>query len=106
MKFGKPYRDQSGGKTEYLYQLEKNSFEFMTGIIERRKNLPVDDYTLTYWKAVHQRHGFKSPFYVRSRNDRGGDDWDLLFDDDLEETFRLRREGSDELSLLEILANG
>jgi len=77
----------------------------MMGIIERRHNLPADAYTLTYWKAIHLRHGYKSPFYLRSRNDRGGEDWDMMFDDDLEETFRLRREGSEELSWLEVLAN-
>lgn len=91
LKFSKHSRDQSGGKTDYFYQLDRDRFDFMMGIIDRRKALPVDDYIPTYWKAIHQRHGFTTPIYVRSLNDWGADDWEMLMDQDLEEIFNRRK---------------
>jgi hypothetical protein len=105
LKTEKHSRDQSGQQTDYLYQLEKSSFNFMMEIIERRKSLPPDDYIKTYWKAVHQRQGFTTPIYVCSPNDWGFDEWEILMDEDLEEIFKNRKAGRSSDSWFKVLAN-
>ena len=61
----------SNGKKTYLYSLDQDLLQQNQVIVNRRKQLSDQDYSILYWKNVHKENDFQTPVMLKVSDESG-----------------------------------
>lgn len=81
----------SNGKKTYLYSLDQDLLQQNQVIVNRRKQLSDQDYSILYWKNVHKENDFQTPVMLKVSDESGVR---LMPLSDLEERFKSKQRDS------------